>query len=55
MSVGKKLVAVPKGFLFSVIEAAIKKPGCKDLALLIRRKRRLCPACSPPTVSRPHQ
>ncbi|MGO9379309.1 MAG: bifunctional glutamate N-acetyltransferase/amino-acid acetyltransferase ArgJ [Dissulfurispiraceae bacterium] len=34
MPVDKKLVAVPKGFLFSVIEAAIKKPGRKDLALI---------------------
>lgn len=31
MPVDKKLVAVPKGFLFSVIEAAIKKPGEKTL------------------------
>jgi glutamate N-acetyltransferase / amino-acid N-acetyltransferase len=25
---------IPKGFLFSTIEAAIKKPGRKDLALI---------------------
>ncbi|MEW6585571.1 MAG: bifunctional ornithine acetyltransferase/N-acetylglutamate synthase, partial [Nitrospirota bacterium] len=27
----------PKGFLFSAVEAAIKKPGRKDLALIFSR------------------
>lgn len=29
---------VPKGFLFSTVEAAIKKPGRKDLALIVSQK-----------------
>ncbi len=33
MSVNKS-VATPKGFLFSTVEAAVKKPGRKDLALI---------------------
>ena len=35
MSVDKpKTASVPKGYQFSVVEAAIKKPGRKDLALI---------------------
>jgi len=34
MSVDKETVAVPRGFLFSAVEAAIKKPGRKDLAMI---------------------
>jgi glutamate N-acetyltransferase/amino-acid N-acetyltransferase len=29
---------IPKGFLFSTVEAAIKKPGRKDLALIVSQK-----------------
>ena len=29
---------VPKGFLFSTVETAIKKPGRKDLALIVSQK-----------------
>jgi glutamate N-acetyltransferase / amino-acid N-acetyltransferase len=38
MSVNKKSVASPKGFFFSAIEAAVKKPGRKDLALIYSEK-----------------
>ena len=34
MSIEKKIVTVPRGFLFSAVEAAIKKPGRKDLAMI---------------------
>jgi glutamate N-acetyltransferase/amino-acid N-acetyltransferase len=34
MPVDDKKIAVPSGFLFSTVEAAIKKPGRKDLALI---------------------
>ncbi len=34
MSIGRKAALVPRGFLFSTAEAAIKKPGRKDLALI---------------------
>ena len=34
MSIEKKIVTVPRGFLFSTVEAAIKKPGRKDLAMI---------------------
>ena len=34
MSIDKKTVTVPRGFLFSTVEAAIKKPGRKDLAMI---------------------
>lgn len=34
MSIDKKMVPVPKGYLFSTVEAAIKKPGRKDLAMI---------------------
>jgi glutamate N-acetyltransferase/amino-acid N-acetyltransferase len=29
---------VPKGFLFSTVDAAIKKPGRKDLALIVSQR-----------------
>ncbi|HTZ18336.1 MAG TPA: bifunctional glutamate N-acetyltransferase/amino-acid acetyltransferase ArgJ [Dissulfurispiraceae bacterium] len=38
MSVDTKSAAVPNGFLFSTIEAAVKKPGRKDLALIYSEK-----------------
>lgn len=32
----KKLTAkIPKGYLFSAVEAAVKKPGRKDVALIV--------------------
>lgn len=34
MSIDKETVTVPRGFLFSTVEAAIKKPGRKDLAMI---------------------
>src|SRR6202142_2698736 len=34
MSIDKEKVTVPRGFLFSAVEAAIKKPGRKDLAMI---------------------
>lgn len=34
MSIDKETVKVPRGFLFSTVEAAIKKPGRKDLAMI---------------------
>ncbi|HMK55356.1 MAG TPA: bifunctional glutamate N-acetyltransferase/amino-acid acetyltransferase ArgJ [Dissulfurispiraceae bacterium] len=34
MSITTRKTAVPKGFLFSTVEAAVKKPGRKDLALI---------------------
>jgi glutamate N-acetyltransferase/amino-acid N-acetyltransferase len=34
MSIERKAALVPRGFLFSTAEAAIKKPGRKDLALI---------------------
>ena len=34
MSIERKAASVPRGFLFSTAEAAIKKPGRKDLALI---------------------
>ncbi|HMK61680.1 MAG TPA: bifunctional glutamate N-acetyltransferase/amino-acid acetyltransferase ArgJ [Dissulfurispiraceae bacterium] len=34
MPINSKKTVVPKGFLFSAVEAAVKKPGRKDLALI---------------------
>ena len=34
MAIDKETVTVPRGFLFSTVEAAIKKPGRKDLAMI---------------------
>ena len=31
-------IMIPKGFLFSAVEAAIKRPGKKDLALIVSQK-----------------
>jgi len=38
MSVNIKSAATPKGFLFSTVEAAVKKPGRKDLAMIYSEK-----------------
>ncbi len=34
MSINREAALVPRGFLFSTVEAAIKKPGRKDIALI---------------------
>ncbi len=34
----KDTILQPKGFLFSAVEAAIKKPGRKDLALIFSER-----------------
>jgi|WetSurMetagenome_2_1015567.scaffolds.fasta_scaffold00105_7 glutamate N-acetyltransferase / amino-acid N-acetyltransferase len=38
MSIKDDGIAVPSGFLFSTVEAAVKKPGKKDLALICSEK-----------------
>jgi glutamate N-acetyltransferase / amino-acid N-acetyltransferase len=38
MSITDSGIAVPSGFLFSTVEAAVKKPGRKDLALIYSEK-----------------
>lgn len=38
MSIDKKPAAAPKGFLYSTVEAAIKKPGRKDIALIFSER-----------------
>jgi glutamate N-acetyltransferase / amino-acid N-acetyltransferase len=38
MSIKEKELAVPSGFLFSTVEAAVKKPGRRDMALIFSEK-----------------
>jgi glutamate N-acetyltransferase/amino-acid N-acetyltransferase len=38
MSIEEKDIAIPEGFLFASVEAAVKKPGRKDMALIWSEK-----------------